>query len=140
MHELSVCQDIVAQVEQIAIEQQAQVCSITLKIGPLSGVEPALIEQAYPLAVAGTHLSGARLVIDLLPVRVHCRRCLQDTDAAPNRMLCAKCGDWRTELLSGDELLLASVELSRDPVDSVSVQKLATRDRKELAHVPNVRL
>jgi len=122
MHELSVCQALVAQVERIAREQQAQVCSITLKIGPLSGVEPALVEQAYPLAVAGTGLSAARLVIDLLPVRVHCRSCLQDTVAAPNRMLCAECGDWHTELLSGDELLLSSVELSRTPVAGAAVQ------------------
>ena len=122
MHELSVCQELVAQVEQLAIQERARVCSITLRIGPLSGVEPALLEQAYPLAVAGTALSAARLVIEALPVRVHCRRCLQDTEAAANRMLCAHCGDWRTELLSGDELLLSSVELNRDPVHGVAVQ------------------
>ena len=122
MHELSVCQALVTQVERIALEQRAQVCSITVSIGPLSGVEPALLEQAYPLAVAGTCLSAARLVIDSLPVRVHCRSCRKDTEAAPNRMLCAECGDWRTELLSGDELLLSSVELSRDQVHEATVQ------------------
>jgi hydrogenase nickel incorporation protein HypA/HybF len=122
MHELSVCQDIVMQVEQIAREQQARVSSITIMIGPLSGVEPALVELAYPLAAAGTCLSAARLVIDSIPVRVHCRSCNQDSDAAPNRMLCAECGDWRTELLSGDELLLASVELSRDQAAGTAIQ------------------
>jgi hydrogenase nickel incorporation protein HypA/HybF len=122
MHELSVCQDLVMQVERIAREQQARVSSITIKIGPLSGVEPALVEQAYPLAVAGTCLSAARLVIDSIPVRVHCRSCDQDSVAAPNRMLCEHCGDWRTELLSGDELLLASVELSRDLAAGTSIQ------------------
>ena len=122
MHELSVCQNLVMQVERIAREQNARVSSITIKIGPLSGVEAALVEQAYPLAVAGTCLSAARLIIDSLPVRVHCRVCQQDTSAAPNRMLCAHCGDWRTELLSGDELLLSSVELSRDPIAEVALQ------------------
>lgn len=122
MHELSVCQDLVTQVEQIALQNRARVCSITLRIGPLSGVEPALLEQAYPLAVAGTSLSAARLVIESLPVRVHCRSCLKDSDAAPNRMLCAHCGDWRTELLSGDELLLSSVELNRDLVPGTALQ------------------
>jgi hydrogenase nickel incorporation protein HypA/HybF len=122
MHELSVCQALIAKVERIATEKQAQVYSITLKIGPLSGVEPALLEQAYPLAVAGTVLSAARLVIESLPVRVHCQRCDQDTVAAPNRMLCAACGDWHTRLLSGDELLLSSVELSRGSIAAVTVQ------------------
>jgi hydrogenase nickel incorporation protein HypA/HybF len=122
MHELSVCQNLVIQVERIAREQNARVSSITIKIGPLSGVETALVEQAYPLAVAGTCLSAARLIIDSLPVRVHCRVCQRDTVAAPNRMLCAHCGDWRTELLSGDELLLSSVELRRDPIAEVALQ------------------
>jgi len=122
MHELSVCQNLVMQVERIARERNARVSSITIKIGPLSGVEAALVEQAYPLAVAGTCLSAARLIIDSIPVRVHCRICGQDSVAAPNRMLCAECGDWRTELLSGDELLLSSVELSRDPIAEVALQ------------------
>lgn len=122
MHELSVCQNLVMQVERIARERNARVSSITIKIGPLSGVEAALVEQAYPLAVAGTCLSAARLIIDSLPVRVHCSVCQQDSVAAPNRMLCAHCGDWRTELLSGDELLLSSVELSRDPIAEVALQ------------------
>ena len=122
MHELSVCQNLVMQVERIAREQNARVSSITIKIGPLSGVEAALVEQAYPLAVAGTCLSAARLIIDSLPVRVHCGVCQQDSVAAPNRMLCAHCGDWRTELLSGDELLLSSVELSRDPIAEAALQ------------------
>ena len=122
MHELSVCQEIVMQVERIARERQARVSSITLRIGPLSGVEPALLQQAYPLASAGTCLSAARLIIDSIPVRVQCRICGQDSVAAPNRMLCAECGDWRTELLSGDELLLASVELSRGPPAGTSIQ------------------
>lgn len=125
MHELSVCQELVAQAESIARQQSARVCSVTLRIGPLSGVEPALLEQAYPLAVAGTSLSGARLVIESLPVRVHCRSCLRDSDAAPNRLLCGECGDWRTDLLSGDELQLSSLELQRDPASSMASPELA---------------
>ncbi|HEY5810418.1 MAG TPA: hydrogenase maturation nickel metallochaperone HypA [Povalibacter sp.] len=122
MHELSVCQAIVMQVERIALQHHAEVCSITVRIGPLSGVEASLVEQAYPLAVAGTSLSAARLVIDSLPVRVRCLSCHEETVAAPNRMVCAQCGDWHTELVSGDELLLASVELSRNTSTDVVVQ------------------
>jgi hydrogenase nickel incorporation protein HypA/HybF len=113
MHELSVCQSIVTEVERIAREHEASVASITLKIGPLSGVEAMLLEQAFPLAVAGTALARSKLFIDTVPVRVRCRVCGQESAAAPNRMLCAECGDWHTELVSGDEMLLASVELDR---------------------------
>jgi hydrogenase nickel incorporation protein HypA/HybF len=122
MHEISVCMAIVAQVERISRQHDARVSSITLKIGPLSGVEPTLLERAYPLAAAGTPLAAARLIIDQAPIRVRCQSCGAETIADPNRMVCASCGDWHTDLLSGDELLLASVELERVTTSGAPLQ------------------
>jgi hydrogenase nickel incorporation protein HypA/HybF len=122
MHEVSVCMAIVAQVERIAQQHDARVSTITLKLGPLSGVEASLLERAYPLAAAGTPLSEARLVIDTLPVRVRCRSCQAETVVGPNHLVCADCGDWHTDLLSGDELLLASVELDRLTITNATIQ------------------
>jgi len=114
MHELSVCQALITQVEAIARERQAhRVTSILLEMGPFSGVEPSLLEQAFPIASAGTIAAGAALVIKSLPVRVHCDQCGHTTDALPYRLLCGHCGDWKTQLVSGDELQLTSVELAR---------------------------
>ena len=119
MHELSICQALISQLEAIAREQAAQrVALIRLGVGPLSGVEPQLLEQAYPIASAGTLADGAELVIENLPLRVSCDACGQTTDALPNRLLCAACGDWHTRLVSGDELQLNSVELIKQANDS----------------------
>ncbi len=115
MHELSICQALISQVEAIAREQAAQrVALIRLGIGPLSGVEAQLLEQAYPIASAGSVADGAELVIERLPLRVSCEHCGQTTHALPNRLVCAACGDWHTRLVSGDELQLTSLELVRD--------------------------
>lgn len=112
MHELSVCQSLIDRAQAIAAEHDAErIVGVTVRIGPLSGVEPALLAHAFPLAGAGTLAQGARLVIESLPLRVHCDACDADTDALPNRLLCGACGDHRTRITSGDELLLASVEL-----------------------------
>jgi hydrogenase nickel incorporation protein HypA/HybF len=112
VHELSICQSMLNQVAAIAAERQALgVASITLRIGPLAGVEPDLLQHAFPLARAGTVAADARLIIEWLPIRVRCEKCGAETDAAANRLLCGECGDWHTQLISGDELLLASVEL-----------------------------
>lgn len=98
----------------IVRQQQARtVTRILVQIGPLSGVEPSLLAQAFPIASAGTPAAGARLVLESLPVRVRCEQCGAESDALPNRLLCGACGDYHTRLLSGDELLLASVELER---------------------------
>jgi hydrogenase nickel incorporation protein HypA/HybF len=112
VHELSVCQALIGQVETVARERGATVVkSVLVRLGPLSGVEAMLLEQAYPLASAGTLAEASRLLIEPAPVRVKCETCGAETEAQSNRLLCAACGDYHTRLLSGDELMLMSVEL-----------------------------
>lgn len=112
MHELALCQALMNQVESIATERNAScVVSIVVGMGPLSGVEAQLLKHAYPVASAGTVAEGAELVIEDLPVRVKCTQCGHESDVLPNKLVCKHCGDWRTSLLSGDELMLMRVEL-----------------------------
>lgn len=112
MHELSVCIALLDKVQQIATEHGASsVTRIDVRLGPLSGVEAPLLQNAYPLAAAGTVAENAELSIDVVPVRVRCSQCGAESDAEPNRLLCAACGDFRTNIVSGDELLLERVEL-----------------------------
>ncbi len=113
MHELSVCLSLLDQVERIAKEHGAErVERILLRIGPLSGVEAPLLAHAYPLAAAGTLAEHAELEIETAPVRVHCIDCGEESEATANRLLCAHCASHRTRLTSGDEMLLASLEMS----------------------------
>lgn len=101
------------QVQSIARQHDAvSVEKITLKIGPLSGVEIALLKHAYPLAAVGTLAEDAELVIEPMAVRVQCVACGAESEVLPNRLLCGVCGDFRTRLLSGDEMLLGRVELN----------------------------
>ncbi len=113
MHELSVCLALVEQVQQLAADHGAhRVDRITLQIGPLSGVEPALIRHAFPLVVVDSIAAQAELIIESIPIRVHCRECGSETEATTNRLLCGVCGGYQTRLLSGNEMLLANLELS----------------------------
>ncbi len=113
MHELSLCIALIEQIEKIARERNAsRIESIVLQIGPLSGVEAPLMEHAYPLAAVGTLAEHAELVIESLPIQVKCTHCGAVTEALPNRLLCSQCGDFRTHLMSGDEMLLRKVEMT----------------------------
>ncbi len=112
MHELAVCQALVEQVSDIVRQQGALSASrLKLKVGPLSGVVAEFLINAFPLAAAGTCANGAELDITESPIRVRCQTCGAQSDALPNRLLCGSCGDWHTELIAGDELILESVEL-----------------------------
>lgn len=113
MHELSVCLSLLDQVRRIAAGRGAvSVTRIELQIGPLSGVEPDLLRSAYPLAAAGTVADDAELVIGEVAVTVQCTRCGAVSSANANRLLCGECGDFRTRVTTGDEMILRRVELS----------------------------
>lgn len=112
MHELSVCQALLRQVEAIAQQHcSRKVEKIVLHIGPLAGIEQRLLQEAFPIASAGSIAETAELDIKTLPIKVRCTHCGSESEAAANRLLCAVCGDWHTQLISGDEMLLASMEM-----------------------------
>lgn len=116
MHELSVCLALIEQVQRIAAERNAAVVSrIVLQVGPLSGVEAGLLRNAYPLAAAGTVAENADLVIEAAAVVVSCGECGTESPATANRLLCAQCGGYRTRVVSGDEMILKSLELEKAP-------------------------
>lgn len=122
MHELSVCQGMLRQVSDLARRHRAEkVSRIVVRIGPLSGVEPELLRQAFPIASAGTLAGAADLVLETDALRVQCSECGAETEARPNRLLCGQCGSWQTRLISGDELLLASVEFILPETESAYV-------------------
>lgn len=111
MHELSICQSIIEQVINLADEHQADsVIKINLAIGPLAGVDMHLLKQAFPMASAGTLAATALLETEALPIRVKCQTCQRESEAQINKLICAYCNDWHTHLISGDEMLITSVE------------------------------
>lgn len=112
VHEFSVCQALIAEVEQIAINHGAlKVECVKLRLGPLSGVETQLLQHAYPFASAGTLAEGSTLKIELALLVVQCEACGCEAEAEPNLLTCSACGSCLTRVVSGQELTLMSVEL-----------------------------
>lgn len=113
MHELAICQGLMSQVERLASEQGARcVDHIVLSLGPLSGVEPTLLERAFEIARFGTVADKATLEIQSGPLVVECRNCGLQNEAQLSRLLCKACESWQVNVIKGDEMLLMRVELS----------------------------
>jgi len=113
MHELAVCQGLINQAERIARDEGgSRVDNIVLSIGPLSGVEPPLLERAFEIARMGTMAEHAELEIQTGPIVVKCQICGSGGEARSNRLLCPGCGDWRVSVEQGDEMLLLRLEVS----------------------------
>ncbi len=115
MHELSVCQSMLRQVSEIARQHDARhVSRVKIRIGVLSGVEPDVLNRAFPVASTGTIAEGAQLSIKTLPVCVRCESCGTESEVEANKLICSACGDWHTQLVSGNELLLDSIEIESE--------------------------
>jgi hydrogenase nickel incorporation protein HypA/HybF len=100
------------QVTAIAKAHHAEkVARIIVRIGPLSGIERRLLESAFSISRAGTLAGAAELLTEPRPIRVQCRHGGAESAASVNNLLCGSCGGSDTKLLSGDELILARVEL-----------------------------
>lgn len=109
------CKSLLKQVSQVAMENPAaKITNIYIRVGPLSGVEPALLKSAFPLARSNTPAAEANLVIHTPPVRVKCRDCGVESSATPSRLTCSHCGNYNVILVSGDELLLERIEFRNE--------------------------
>lgn len=113
MHELAVAQSLVAESVRCAASHGAgRIDTIVVRLGPLSGVEPSLLERAFSVARCGTRADRAKLSIEHQPIEVACTRCGETTEAQANKLVCGRCGDWRVRVIAGEEMLLARLELS----------------------------
>jgi hydrogenase nickel incorporation protein HypA/HybF len=109
MHEVSLVQSLLARVASEAVRHGARsVAKIHLRVGELSGVEPALLASAFELCRDGV-AAAAELVLTREPAEWRCGRC---GDGLPPgaRLCCASCGGV-VRLVGGDALLLERLEM-----------------------------
>jgi hydrogenase nickel incorporation protein HypA/HybF len=116
MHELSVCRFLIQKAEEIANEEGGKkIKMIGVQVGPLAGVEPELLETAFFQASAGTLAAGAKLKIIQTPIIAKCRKCGAESElASPNLLTCGLCHSGDLQLIGGNELMMASLELKED--------------------------
>ena len=120
MHEQSLVQSLLSQIEQLRIEHGVcTVTRVTVEIGPLSGVESLLVREAFERLTAGTTQEGAELVIHEVPLQCRCQCCAAVWSMTGFRFVCPDCGSSAVQILSGDEFRLVSITVpSADPAEA----------------------
>ena len=112
MHERSLVQSLLTQVEQLRQEHDAvTVDAITVEIGPLSGVESELMRQAFNELAPNHFLNSPLLHIDAIPLRIRCRSCGLESSVTGLSLKCPECTSIRVHIIRGDEIRLIDVEL-----------------------------
>jgi hydrogenase nickel incorporation protein HypA/HybF len=113
MHELSIAMSMIEMASEEAARQgDARVSAVHLKLGPLSGVVKEALLFSYEVASQGTPLEGSRLVIEEVPIIVHCAECDKDRAIESiQRFCCPVCGTLTPTIVQGMELLVVALEL-----------------------------
>ena len=111
MHELSIAQALVEQVQSVAEKEHSRITGITVSIGALSGVDAEALDQAFRIAVEDTPLMGSRLEINKIPAKVICHSCNKESSPDFPSFACQYCGSLDFEIVSGRDMLLQSVDL-----------------------------
>lgn len=117
MHELSIVTSIMETVtETLAAlpdsSRGSRVLEVRLRIGALASVIPESLEFCWGIVSEGTPLEGSRLVVNLLPVVVHCGPCGQDAELeGVQSFRCPRCGEPCSDMRQGRELEIDSIEI-----------------------------
>ena len=126
MHELSIATAVIDEVaKHVDAAGGGQVLSITLRIGRLSCVQEGSLRFCFDLASADTKLSGARLEIIDVPVRIWCPACGAEQELPGVQSLaCPECGRLSGDIRAGRELDLESIEM--EPLPATSSEQTAS--------------
>ncbi len=114
MHELSIAYHLVEIAAQAAQSAHVkQVDALHLRLGALSGVVKEALLFSYEIATAGTVLEGSRLVIEEIPVALHCPACAVTSVLDTIQVFrCPICGQPSNDIRQGRELEVVSLEIA----------------------------
>lgn len=109
MHELSLCRAIA----DVATDNAGgkAVSRVSVQIGHFRQVVPDTLRFCWTLVTEGTALDGCELAIEHVPAVVVCRACGADTQLDRPVLACGTCASRDVELRSGEEFLVASIDI-----------------------------
>jgi len=112
VHEYSIVQALMEQVETLARENEAErVTKVVVKIGVMSGVEPHLLEIAFDTFKEKSICESAEFVLNIQPLRIHCQECNTQSELDEIAYCCPQCESLRVEVVDGEDMFLMSLEM-----------------------------
>jgi hydrogenase nickel incorporation protein HypA/HybF len=108
MHEFGLCDGVVEAVQRRAAGRR--VTRVRVRAGALLRVVDAAFQQAFEHAAAGTEAENASVDLVIDPARARCSDCAAEIQSTEIIAVCPKCGSVNVETVSGEELVLESLE------------------------------
>ncbi|HOK09117.1 MAG TPA: hydrogenase maturation nickel metallochaperone HypA [Candidatus Hydrogenedens sp.] len=110
MHELSIIESLIEQLEQIQKETgKGNIIRIDLRIGRLEHINQETFRFMFEQAKADTCAEHAHLNLIIDPLKIKCRSCHLEFEPDDGIWICPECGAIGGEILQGTEVILESV-------------------------------
>lgn len=112
MHELAIATSIVSiATKEIEKLNFPKVRIVAVRIGALSGIVPDALEFSFDAIKTGTPLHHSTLQIEEIPLQGKCRACSHEFRITGLVFVCPECQSGQVEVIRGDELEIAYLEL-----------------------------
>lgn len=114
MHEYSLVQSLLDQVESIRLAERAdRVVSVHVNIGEFSGVEPDLFREAFEVLIESTPAHDATLDLTTTPLAAECKQCNYRFAVEEFRFECPRCTSPKIFVTEGEDMILETVILEQ---------------------------
>lgn len=111
MHELRIAKDLSDIILDAATgERVTSVTRVNIVFGEMVQIVPAIFETAFRECVRGTAAEEAELAIEILPVRIVCRECRQESTVEDHLFRCSLCWSGEMDIIQGNEMFVKSIE------------------------------
>jgi hydrogenase nickel incorporation protein HypA/HybF len=110
MHETSIAQSLLTQIESLAREQNAKPLSAKISCGELNAVNDEVLSFAFYAIAGGTVCEGMKLTLEHKSLLAKCKSCNENSEITFNSPRCSKCGSDDLEILPDAPLMLEQVE------------------------------
>lgn len=112
MHELGIANSILeATRAEMALHATARPRQVTVRIGELAAVDPEALRFCFQALTRHTEFAQLELKIEVCPRKHRCPACGAEFIVADYDFRCKRCGEEKTDFISGDQLELASLEV-----------------------------
>jgi hydrogenase nickel incorporation protein HypA/HybF len=112
MHEMSIAHSLIEIVKEEMIKHEARMLkSVRVHIGQMSAIVPESLSFCFGVMTSGTELEGARLMMDIIPLKAICRDCEEAFKVQNYDFLCPRCGSRNIETIAGQDLSIVEMEV-----------------------------
>lgn len=112
VHEMSIAQSLIDILREEMVKHDAGTLrSARLHIGQLSAIVPDSLSFCFEVMTSGTELEGAKLIMEIIPLKGTCRDCKHTFEIQDYTFECPECSSTEIDTIAGQDLSIVEMEV-----------------------------